>query len=245
MGMNKIELILDSASLDFPIYTGNARSLKSTILNLSTGGKISRDTSRLIVEALKDVSFQLQEGDRVGLVGHNGAGKTTLLRMLSGIYEPTRGRATIRGRVSSLLDVTIGVEPLATGYENIIMSGLYLGLSYKEIRAQQEEITEFSELGDYLALHVRTYSSGMLMRLAFSVATNVRPEILLMDEWIAAGDAQFLDKAEQRLNEMIERSKIFVFASHSKDLIKRLCNKLIVLDHGHLKAIGPIDEVEW
>lgn len=231
----------EDLSLHFPIYSATARSMKRVLLNLSAGGRINKEASRIVVEALKSLNFELRDGDRLGLIGHNGAGKTSLLRVLSGIYAPTMGRLRVEGRVSSLLDVTLGLQPNATGYENIMLRGLFLGMSPSEVRAKMDAIAEFSELGEYLNLQTRTYSAGMVLRLAFSVATSIQPEIVLMDEWIATGDAQFIRKAELRLNEMIESSRIFVLASHSPDLIRRFCNKTMTLEKGRLVSLEAIE----
>jgi lipopolysaccharide transport system ATP-binding protein len=184
------------------------------------------------VKALSDLSFEFSRGDRVGLVGHNGSGKTTLLRVLSGIYEPVRGRLEVSGRVSSLLDLSLGMDHEATGLENIVLRGVLMGLSPSTIETKVDEIAEFSELGDYLSMPIRTYSSGMLLRLAFAVSTCVASEILLLDEWLSVGDAAFRDKAERRLLEMIESSSIVVLASHDENLIKRFCSRVLRLEHG-------------
>ena len=189
------------------------------------------------------VAHRIDHGDRVGLVGANGAGKTTLLGALAGVYEPTRGTVHREGHVLPLFDATLGMDMEATGYENIVLRGLFLGLGSQEIRRRTTEIAEFTALGDYLAMPVRTCSGGMKLRLAFAVSTCVDPEILLMDEWIAGGDAHFLKKAERRMQRLIDRSSILVIASHSTDLMKRLCTKAILLDQGQVKAIGPVDEI--
>src|SRR5262245_16038417 len=181
---------LDEVSVSFPVYNTNARSLKKSMLAMTTGGRIGTDLDdTLYVKALDSVSLVFEHGDRVGLVGHNGAGKTTLLRVIAGIYEPPSGRVDVDGRVAALFDVALGIDPESTGYENIFLRGLYLGLRPMEIQARIDEITVFSELGDYLAMPVRTYSTGMKLRLAFAVCTSIEPEIMLMDEWLGAGDA--------------------------------------------------------
>jgi ABC-2 type transport system ATP-binding protein/lipopolysaccharide transport system ATP-binding protein len=213
-------------------------------MHLGTGGRIARDASdRVCVQALRDVSLTFCHGDRVGLIGHNGAGKTTLLRVLAGVYEPSHGRLRCEGQAVALFDPALGMEMEATGYENIFLRGLILGLSPKEIREQAEAIAEFTELGDYLAMPVRTYSSGMMLRLAFAVSTSISPEILLMDEWIVAGDSQFMEKAKKRMESFVGRSNILVLASHSLDLIRRWCDKVVLLEKGRVTAFGSLNEV--
>ena len=176
---------LNNVDVDFPLYSGASRSLKTSLLNLSSGGRIGRTVSdRMCVQALTKVSLQLNDGDRLGIIGPNGSGKTTLLRVLSSVYEPSGGQVFIEGSVASLFDVALGMDTEGTGYENITLRGMLLGLSRPEIEKKVQDIAEFTELGDYLSIPVRTYSSGMLLRLAFAVCTSVEPEILLMDEWI-------------------------------------------------------------
>ncbi|MDO5513261.1 ABC transporter ATP-binding protein, partial [Corynebacterium sp.] len=188
-----------NACVDFPIFDAKSRSMKKAFL-ATAGGAIGRNSDNtVVVEALKDINLHLREGDRVGLVGHNGAGKSTLLRLLSGIYEPTRGSAHIRGRVAPVFDLGVGMDPEISGYENIIIRGLFLGQTRKQMKAKIDEIAEFSELGEYLNMPLRTYSTGMRVRLALGVVTSIEPEILLLDEGIGAVDAAFMAKARVRL----------------------------------------------
>ena len=224
-----------NVSIQFPIYSKGGRSLKKNLVEFATGGLIKMgEQNRVVVEALQHITLDFNEGDRIGLVGHNGAGKSTLLRVVSGIYEPTLGEITVRGRLSCLFDISVGVEGDATGYENIRMRGLLLGMTLDEIDERVEEIAEFSGLGDYLDMPLRTYSAGMMLRLAFSVATCSQPEILVMDEWIATGDKDFMDKASHRLNDIVGRAKVLLLASHNTELLKKVCNKIIVLEHGRM-----------
>ena len=239
-----VSVTLEDVSVEFPIYGGGSRSLKKTLMRMGTGGRIARDAGdRVCVQALREVSFRIDHGDRVGLVGPNGAGKTTLLRVLAGVYEPTRGIVRRDGQVAPLFDATLGMDMEATGYENIILRGLFLGLSPGEMQSRTEEIAAFTELEDYLAMPVRTYSTGMMLRLAFAVSTCVEPEILLMDEWIGVGDTHFLAKAEKRIEKLVSIANVLILASHSQDLIKRVCNKAILLDHGQVALIGGVDQV--
>ena len=239
-----VSLCLESVSVDFPVYTTGTRSLKNRLLHHGTGGRIARSAgNRLCVRALDGVSLGLEHGDRLGLIGPNGAGKTTLLRVLAGAYEPTRGRVWRRGRTASLLNVSLGMDGEATGYENIMTRGLFLGLTPEQIRERVEEIAAFTELGDFLEMPVHTYSAGMRLRLAFAVCTCFDPEILLMDEWLGIGDRAFVEKARRRLDEFVERAGILVLASQNAALLERVCTTGIVLDAGKVKARGPIGDL--
>lgn len=232
------------AGVQIPIFNADSRSLKSRLMHIATGGKLVADASgHVVVRALQDLDFTFADGDRVGLIGHNGAGKSTMLRVLSGVYAPTQGQVLRQGSVSSLIDVSLGIDHEATGRENIFLRGALLGLSKSEINARLDEIIAFSELGEFIDMPVRTYSSGMHLRLAFSVSTVIRPEILLMDEWLAIGDEGFQHKAEARLAELVESTKILVIASHSRDLIMKNCNRVLWLEHGSIKMDGTPDDV--
>ena len=236
---------LHQASVQFPIYNARSRSLKSTIARHAVGATIGSRTKNdiVVVNALKNITLTLNPGDRVGIIGHNGAGKTTLLRVFSGAYVPTSGSAEVVGEVSALTDISMGMDPEASGYENIIMRAILLGMNYQQARALAPEVEQFTELGEYLDLPVRTYSTGMMLRLAFAVATSVEPEILIMDELIAVGDASFMEKATQRIKTLIAKANIFVLASHDEGTLKRFCNRAIWLNRGELAAEGPLDRV--
>lgn len=236
-------VIFKNVCVDFPIYNARNRSIKNTVMQAATGGKVDFGAKETIIRSLHDVSFNLKPGDRVGLVGHNGAGKSTLLRTIGRVYEPTSGKAEIYGEVGSLVDISLGINKEATGRENIFIRGVLLGLSRKQIEDNFDEIVEFSELGDFIDMPVRTYSSGMHLRLAFSVATIIRPEILLMDEWLSVGDASFNKKARQRMTDLVESSEILVIASHSRKLIEETCNRALWFEHGILKMDGEPKEV--
>jgi len=199
---------------------------------LQTGGTISNSGSRRFVTALDGVSFELQAGDRLGLVGANGAGKTTLLKVLYGIYEPTAGSLDIRGKVDALFNINLGFRSEATGRRNILLRGLINGWTEGQIAERTDEIIEFSELGEFIDMPFKSYSQGMGARLAFAIATTLEPEILLMDEWIGAGDASFQKKATDRMNELAERAGIIVLASHNEDLLSKTCNKRLELERG-------------
>lgn len=238
-------IVLDEASVELAIYNARGRGLKNEILRRTVGGRLedSRDRSVMVVTALDRITLTAREGDRIGLIGGNGAGKTTMLRVLSRVYPPTSGSATIEGRISSLIDLSMGMDTDATGYENIVMRGIMLGLDAKQAREIIREVEEFSELGNFLTLPIRTYSSGMMLRLAFAVSTAVHPEILILDEIIGVGDAAFAAKAEARLLAIIEKSSIMVLASHDNASIRRFCNRVIWMKAGRIEMDGTPDEV--
>jgi ABC-type polysaccharide/polyol phosphate transport system ATPase subunit len=195
------------------------------------------------VRALKDIDLVAQEGDRLGVIGHNGAGKSSLLRLLAGIYPPVSGQRRVSGRISSLFDLVQGFEPDADGWENIAFRGYLQGESPKSLRGKIPQIAEFSELGSFLDLPVRYYSAGMLVRLAFSIATAIDPQILLVDEVLSAGDLSFQAKARIRMREMMDKADILVLVSHDLDAIVRLCTHVIWLDHGAILREGAPDDI--
>ena len=237
-------LLLENVSVEYPIFGAQALSLKSTLTAAATGGRIGREAGVTVVHALRDISLELREGDRLGITGHNGSGKSTLLRVIAGVYPPTRGTIRRTGSVSSLIDPMLGIEMDATGYENIRLRGLIAGMRLAAIATITPQIAEFSGLGDYLSIPVRTYSTGMLMRLAFSIATAVHTDILIMDEWMSVGDAEFQAQAEERLRQVIDNTGILVLASHQPALIERECNRVIELSHGSVvqdRPLGPIE----
>ncbi len=230
--------------VDFPIYNANGRSLKKRLIQAATGGQLGANSSgQVVVRALEGLNFDFSDGDRVGLLGHNGAGKSSLLRLLSGVYSPSEGTAFVDGQIGSLIDISLGTDPEATGRENIYLRGALLGLKRSQVTEQLEEIIDFSELGDFVDMPLRTYSTGMHLRLAFAVSTIVRPEILLMDEWLAVGDEGFRTKAEARMVSLVENSNILVLASHSRDLIQKLCSRVLWLEHGKIKMDGRAEDV--
>jgi ABC-2 type transport system ATP-binding protein/lipopolysaccharide transport system ATP-binding protein len=238
------ELTLENVSVSFPIYHGGSRSLKKNLLFRSSGGHLASDANhRITVEAIRDVSVRFQPGDRVALVGSNGAGKTTLLRVMAGIYEPVSGTVTSRGRISPMFDIGLGIDTEISGYENIRLRGVILGLTPAEIEERMQEIVEFTELGDYLDIPVRTYSTGMMTRLVFAVATCFAPEILLMDEWIVAGDAAFISKAQHRIESFVQNASIMIVASHSLAICRQFCNKAMWMEGGQIRAFGPVNEI--
>jgi lipopolysaccharide transport system ATP-binding protein len=230
--------------VDFPIYNANGRSLKKRLLQVATGGQLGSDQQgRVVVRSLENLTFKLEKGDRLGLIGHNGAGKSTLLRLLSGVYFPSAGTASVEGELGSLIDISLGIDHEATGRENIFIRGALLGMSKRRIDDELDNIIEFSDLGDFVDMPVRTYSSGMHLRLAFAVSTIMRPEILLMDEWLSVGDESFKHKAEARMSELVQSTEILVLATHSRDLLLHTCNKALWLEHGRMRMLGDAAEI--
>lgn len=236
---------IDISHIDvhFPIYDARSRSFRHSLLGLGAGRIGATERHHVVVRALNDVSVSLSHGDRLGLVGRNGAGKSTLLRVMTGTYEPIAGSVSIRGRVAALTDITMGMDMDGTGYENILIRGLMLGLTRKESIARIPDIEAFTELGDYLNLPLRTYSSGMTLRLAFGISTSIQPEILILDEMIGAGDKRFNEKATERLNRLTEAASILVIASHVPETLRKLCSKAALLREGRIVDIGPVDDI--
>ena len=242
---NAVRITLQNLSIRFPVYGADQRSLKKHLARIAIGGRLGKTGgSSPVVSALNDVSFELRAGDRLALVGPNGSGKTTMLRVLAGVYSPDDGSLETVGKIASLLDLTLGLQPTATGFENIYLRGLIAGLTKAQIQEKTDEIAAFSGLGAFLGLPLKTYSSGMLARLAFAVATSVDADILLMDEWIAVGDADFRLAARNRLLGLIEKSHIMVLASHEMSLVKGLCNKFLHLEHGVASQVMPIEAMD-
>jgi ABC-type polysaccharide/polyol phosphate transport system ATPase subunit len=231
----------NAVNVSYPVYSGRSRSLKTQLLR-TVGGRLSVDDDRLTVRALENVTLSLSSGDRVALIGGNGAGKSTLLRVLAGILEPTSGELQKEGNVSSLLDMSMGMDPEATGYENIVMRSVFLGASFAEAKSRIAEIEVFSELGDYLALPMRTYSAGMRLRLSFAIAMAVQPEVLVIDEMIGAGDAAFAAKAHERLQEVVNRLEILILATHDLAMAQNMCTRGVLLRHGRLVADTSVNE---
>ena len=237
-----VELI--EVDVTFSVYNAVAHSLKNRMLSAVTGGRIYRaHNGAVTVKSLNNINLSIAPGEKIGLVGHNGSGKTTLLRVISGIYTPTRGKALISGRCTSLINIGLGIDPEATGRENILLRGVLMGISRHEIKKITNDIIEFAGLADFIDLPFRTYSSGMQLRLAFAVSTAVEPQILVMDEWLSTGDRDFKERAEIRLNEVIDSAEILVIASHSRELLLQTCTRVIWLEHGEVKMDGAPREV--
>jgi lipopolysaccharide transport system ATP-binding protein len=240
---SKAVIEVTNLSVLFPLYHGSSRSLKKMVVAAASGRLAKDQQQRVVVRALSNINLRLASGDRLGLVGANGAGKTTLLRVLAGIYEPVLGTLHVKGSLNALLDPNLGMNVELTGRENILLRGLYNGLPRSALPRLEEDVADFAELSDFLDLPVRIYSAGMVIRLGFALATAIKPQILLMDEWFLAGDAAFLDKARHRLEEMVRGADILVLSSHSMKIVRNWCTRAVWLDQGQIMADGPTDEV--
>ena len=227
--------------LDYPLYSVRARSLRS-VAALAIGGTLmrNRSDSELYVRALHGITFDLESGDRLAIMGANGSGKSTLLRVLAGIYEPTRGQVQVRGKITSLLEIGAGLDPEATGARNIRLLASLRGYSPWRMSAKVDEIIDFSGLGHFAGMPVKSYSSGMTARLLFAVATSFEHDVLLLEEWLSAGDEAFVKQATDRMLSVAERSRVIVTATHNMALAERLCNKVLYLDHGQPIFFGPM-----
>lgn len=237
------EIELEDVHLTYRIYGAKSRSLKASALRFATGGALTKQQDVVEVNALKNISLHLKPGDRLGLVGHNGAGKTTLLKLLAQIYEPSQGRVTISGTTNCLFDLMTGMEQELTGYENILLRGAILGIPKQTILKAVPDIEEFADLGDFMKVPIKSYSAGMVVRLAFGIMTSIQSEILLIDEVIGVGDAGFMQKAKARLENLVHRADILVLSTHDHAIIKELCNKVLVLEHGEMQYFGNADLV--
>ena len=234
-------IVAEDLRIEYPILQTTDRSLKRRVVHAATGGRIARDArDHVVVTALDGVSFVVSEGERVALVGHNGSGKTTLLRAIAGVYDPTAGRLAVQGSISSFIDISIGFDPEATGRENVYLRGFIMGMTRADIAARMDDIHDFSGLGDYLDLPLRSYSSGMLLRIAFAVATAMPRDIVLMDECLSVGDADFAQRAAERLRQFVARTAILVLATHSNELAARFCTRRIELAQGRVVSDEPI-----
>jgi ABC-2 type transport system ATP-binding protein len=236
-------VILNDVSVNIPIFDVSRASLKKALIGRTIGGRFAESGSHLTVAALKNVDLEVHDGDRVALVGDNGSGKSTLLRVVSKVYPPTSGTVSVTGNISPMFDATLGMSMDATGLENIQIAGTIWGMTRQQINNSLDDIVDFTELGDYLKVPVRTYSNGMMLRLAFAIATVRDPEILLIDEVIGVGDVSFFDKAFKRMQHLVDRSRILMVAAHQDDILRRICNKAIWLSHGNLVDYGEIDSV--
>lgn len=236
-------VIAKDVVVDFPIYGTRHRSFKNMVLRAATGGSLVRaGHDRVVVRALDGITFNFREGDRVGLLGHNGSGKSTLLRVVAGAYEPVGGNISVQGTITSMLSLTLGIDYEATGSENIFLLGAVMGQSKQQMRERLDDICGFAGLGEFIYMPVRTYSSGMVMRLAFAIATSTPADIVLMDEWLNVRDEDFARKAQARLGAMLDSAKIFFLASHDENLVRKNCNWALRLDHGKMVSLEPIRE---
>lgn len=232
---------LDQVSVKFRIYHNPSPSLKDTFVNWFTGNKKLNDFRDFY--ALHEITLTINPGDRLGLIGLNGAGKSTLLKTISGIYKPHQGKISVTGRITPLMELGAGFDPEQTGRKNILLYGALLGFPPAVMKEKEKEIEEFSELGDFLDLPVKYYSSGMNSRLAFSIASITNSEILMIDEVFATGDGHFVDKSSKRIQHMVEKSSILIMVSHGLHHIRQLCNRVIYLEQGNIILDGEPNEV--
>ncbi|QIL69776.1 ABC transporter ATP-binding protein [Diaphorobacter sp. HDW4B] len=235
---------LTNVDIDFPVFDAQSIGLINTLVKF-TGMPRSKTPAAepiRVVQALRDINLELRSGDRIGLIGHNGAGKSTLLRVLSGVYEPVHGHIRQHGTMSALTDIMLGMDAEASGIDFIVTRGIVMGLSKREARNLIDEIGTFTELADRLHMPVRTYSTGMLLKLAFAVATTVTPDILLMDEVVGAGDAKFQERAQKRLHDLMSRVSILVVASHNEQLLKSFCTQGVLMKSGQIVWRGDVQE---
>lgn len=238
--MNNSEIDVKNLTLKFRLYHDRNVSIKEKFAGFFSGKKIEGAHDFL---ALKDINLRIGHGERVGIVGHNGAGKSTLLKTICRIYEPTSGEIAIKGKIAPLLEIGAGFQPEISGRQNIYLNGAILGYSVPLLKTIEKDVLEFTQLGEFIDMPVKYYSTGMYMKLAFAIATAVNPDILILDELFAGGDAEFIDRAQERMNKFVDSSSIMVFVSHQPSLIRKLCNRVIWLDHGQIFMDGPTNEV--
>lgn len=236
-------LSLRGVSLDFPIYHSSSRSMRRFAVQGAFGRKLNLEARRASVAALRDIDLDLGDGDRLALIGPNGAGKSVLLRTMAGVYAPARGTVARTGRLTPLLSHGIGLDPAATGLENILLLGMHLDLKPRDMRRRVDEIVDWTELGPFIGAPLRTYSAGMIMRLAFAVSTCAPPEILLIDEWLGLVDAAFQQKAHQRMAAFVGDTSILVLASHAPDLVALWCSDAVRMDAGSIVERGPVADI--
>jgi ABC-type polysaccharide/polyol phosphate transport system ATPase subunit len=239
----KAKIKLENVNLQLPIYDVTSQSLKKKLVNFGREKLTNDKDGVVVVNALKNINLLLESGDSLGLIGKNGAGKSTLLRVLAEIYSPTSGIVLIRGKSIPLLDISLGLDDQSTGRQNIRLRGLLVGMTNEEIHEKTAEIIEFTELSDYIDLPLRTYSTGMRVRLAFAISTSIEADILLLDEVLGVGDVGFQDKAKKRLRAFRERAQIVVHAIHDEISIRESCNKVLWLEGGSVVDFGSTDEV--
>lgn len=253
MDLKNNEIVsIANLSLDIPVFDSGSRSFRKELFqfkdslkkNNTVGGNlIATKNKGVIIRALDSINLSFHEGDRVAILGHNGSGKSTLLKAIAGIYDPTTGEITTKGRLMPLFNMMEGISPDSKGRETIFIRGSILGLSNEEILNKADDIIDFCELDDYIDLPIRTYSSGMLVRLMFGIVTSIEADILVMDEFIGAGDAAFLIKAHKRLRGFVDKSKCLIVATHSRDIALNWCNKAVLLEKGKVKAIGTPEDI--
>jgi len=239
--MTKPLIIAKQLSLHVPVFQAPEQNMSKNVMQLMRG-LYTNQTRRESRQLLKDINFELYPGQRLGVIGRNGAGKTTLLRVLCGIYQHTGGTLNVRGKIHGLFTVRLGINPRATGIENIYLRGLQMGLSIDDIKTMLPEVIEFADIGSSINDTFDTYSAGMRLRLAVAISTMISPELLVLDEWIGAGDQEFKKKIRKRMNQIVDKSKGMVIATHSRGLMKNLCTHGLVIDKGNMAYLGQIDD---
>jgi lipopolysaccharide transport system ATP-binding protein len=233
------QIKLNNVGLEVPVYDISSRSLKKSLLSFAGNNRFSFNKSgNISVNVLTALNIEINQGDRLAVLGKNGAGKTSFLRLLNGVYPPTEGNMKLEGEISSLIDISLGIDENATGRENIYLRGALIGMTRKEIVAEMDAIIEWADIANFIDMPLRTYSSGMQLRLAFSIATLIAPEILILDEWLSVGDADFAKKAEVRMHELVNKSHIFVIATHSEHVAHHFCNRAIWMENGKIIMDG-------
>lgn len=233
-------ILLKNVSLDYPIYGSSPRMFTRKLLSLASAGMIKSNEKHNYIRGLDDINLELKSGDKLAIIGGNGAGKTTLLRTIAGIYTPSQGIRKVDGHITTLISTSFGLDEEVSGYQNIILAGISLGFSREFMRGRFEEIEQFTELGNFLNMPIKTYSAGMKLRLAFAIATCSEPEILLIDEGIGAGDAEFYEKVRERVKNFLNKASILVIASHSDALLKQFCNKGLYMSQGRIEYYGSL-----
>lgn len=236
--MSHSQIVIDNVTLNYELHFERTPKMKDFIINKIKGRRyVEQDKTEIL--ALKDLTLKINEGERVGIVGFNGAGKSTLLKVIAGILKPTLGRRHVTGTIQPMIEFGAGFNPEFTGRENIYFNGYMLGFTKKEIQAREQDIIDFSELGKFIDVPVKYYSSGMSVRLSFSMATCIKPEVLVFDEMLSAGDASFIAKATRRMNSLLDEAKILILVSHDLNIIEKICKRVIVLEKGSIVFDGP------
>lgn len=231
----------ENVGLTYDLYLDKTNNLKEYLINKLISRKpVSKSLEK--VEALKNITIEFHQGERVGIIGRNGAGKSTMLKVISGIYKPTSGKLTVKGNIQPLIEIGAGFDPEFTGRENIYLNGYMLGFSKEQIKQKEAEIVQFAELGEFIDVPVKYYSSGMSVRLAFTIATSIEPEILAFDEMLAAGDIEFLQKAKARMDNLVSKAKMLILVSHDLNMVSSLCTKVLVVHQGQICFIGKPEE---
>ncbi len=239
----RASLEVQGVTLDYAVYSTRAQSLRNAVLNAAVGGRLLKTAQDVaVVRALSNVSFKLREGDRLALVGHNGSGKTSMLKVLAGVYEPNQGRVDVVGKLISMISMSIGLDGEASGIQNIRNLAMMQMISSKEIDRRLPSIVEFSDLGAFIHMPFRTYSAGMMARLVFAVATSLSADVIVMDEWIGAGDASFQEKAAARVSSFVDQASIVVLATHDPGLVHKVCNRVCELEAGQVAFLGTTEE---